>query len=99
MAAEHWQSFAQQNYFDKNGIFVSVVFSAPLLCAAMCSSPAGSRAGSLATAHLHNVELPSALMLCRFMLLNALRAASKMLIQVKTYELKAARRKKKPKES
>ena len=29
--AENWASFSTQNYFDKNGIFVSVVFSAPLL--------------------------------------------------------------------
>ena len=27
----NWQSLATQNYFDTNGIFVSTVFSAPLL--------------------------------------------------------------------
>ena len=29
--AEHWQSFSTQDYFDKNGVFVSVIFSAPLV--------------------------------------------------------------------
>ena len=27
----HWQSFASQPYFDKNGIFISAVLSAPLV--------------------------------------------------------------------
>lgn len=29
--AAHWQSFATQPYFDKQGIFISAVYSAPLL--------------------------------------------------------------------
>ena len=29
--AQHWQAFATQPYFDKNGIFVSTIYSAPLL--------------------------------------------------------------------
>jgi transmembrane protein 18 len=32
--SSHWQDFSTQNYFDKNGIFAGVLFSAPLL--AMC---------------------------------------------------------------
>lgn len=28
---QHWQSFAGQPYFDKNGIFISAVLSAPLV--------------------------------------------------------------------
>ena len=31
LAGENWASFAGQNYFDKNGVFISVMFSAPLL--------------------------------------------------------------------
>ena len=27
----HWQAFASQPYFDKNGIFISAVLSAPLV--------------------------------------------------------------------
>ena len=27
----HWQAFASQPYFDKNGIFMSAVLSAPLV--------------------------------------------------------------------
>jgi len=27
---QHWRSFAGQPYFDKNGIFISAVLSAPL---------------------------------------------------------------------
>lgn len=27
----HWQTFASQPYFDKNGIFISAVLSAPLV--------------------------------------------------------------------
>ena len=58
-AAKRWDTFARQNYFDKRGVFISVMYSAPLLCAAM------------------------------FLLLNALRSASKLLIQVKRQELRA----------
>jgi hypothetical protein len=32
---EHWQDFASQNYFDKNGAFISAVYSAPLLLMAL----------------------------------------------------------------
>ena len=28
---ERWQEFADQDYFDENGLFISVVFSGPLL--------------------------------------------------------------------
>lgn len=31
MAAQHWQLFAGQNYFDPQGIFTSALLSAPLL--------------------------------------------------------------------
>ena len=64
-AGQHWQSFARQNYFDKRGVFVSVMYSAPLLAAAL------------------------------LVLLNALRAASSLLVQVKKKELQAKRRKEK----
>ena len=30
-AAQHWQRFSTQNYFDPSGLFASVVFSGPLL--------------------------------------------------------------------
>ncbi|XP_066971416.1 transmembrane protein 18 [Macrobrachium rosenbergii] len=30
-AAEHWQSFSRQQYFDSQGLFISVVFSMPVL--------------------------------------------------------------------
>ena len=30
-AAIHWESFATQNYFDQNGIFLSIMLCAPLL--------------------------------------------------------------------
>jgi transmembrane protein 18 len=30
--SSHWKEFSRQNYFDKNGIFVGILFSAPLLC-------------------------------------------------------------------
>lgn len=63
-AGEHWQSFASQNYFDKRGVFISIMFSAPLLCVAM------------------------------FVLLNALRLASQLLVQVKRKEFANAQRKK-----
>ena len=62
--SRHWESFAGQNYFDKRGVFISVMYSLPMLCAAM------------------------------FVLLNALRAASSLLIQVKRKELRAAQRRK-----
>ena len=29
--AKNWQAFSTQNYFDKNGVFASVIFSSPLL--------------------------------------------------------------------
>ena len=29
--AENWETFSTQDYFDKNGVFVTVVFSAPLV--------------------------------------------------------------------
>jgi hypothetical protein len=58
LAGAHWQSFATQNYFDRRGVFVSVMYSAPLLCLAL------------------------------LVLLNALRAAGALLIQVKRKELR-----------
>ena len=58
-AAAHWQEFAGQNYFDKRGVFISLVFCAPLLAAAFA------------------------------ILINALHAASRLLIEVKKRELKA----------
>ena len=61
----HWAAFARQNYFDRRGVFISVMFSAPLLVLAL------------------------------FVLLNALRAASSLLVQVKKKELQAKRRKEK----
>jgi TRAP-type uncharacterized transport system fused permease subunit len=65
LARSHWEEFAGQNYFDKRGVFVSIMFSAPLLGVAM------------------------------FVLLNALRSASRLLIQVKRRELRAKARQKK----
>lgn len=29
--AQNWESFATQNYFDKSGIFISIMISTPLL--------------------------------------------------------------------
>jgi hypothetical protein len=29
--AQHWESFSTQNYFDKKGIFMGILFCAPLL--------------------------------------------------------------------
>jgi hypothetical protein len=29
--AEHWKSFASRNYFDRAGVFISVVWSGPLI--------------------------------------------------------------------
>lgn len=31
MAADRWRDFSTQNYFDKHGVFVSVILSAPML--------------------------------------------------------------------
>lgn len=31
LAAQHWQSFSKQQYFDSNGLFISTVFSIPIL--------------------------------------------------------------------
>ncbi|KAL1500885.1 hypothetical protein ABEB36_006307 [Hypothenemus hampei] len=31
MASSHWQIFSRQQYFDSNGLFISVVFSIPIL--------------------------------------------------------------------
>lgn len=31
LGAEHWRAFAGQDYFDKHGVFISVLWSAPLL--------------------------------------------------------------------
>ena len=33
LGRRHWRSFAGQNYFDANGIFVGVTVAAPLLLA------------------------------------------------------------------
>ena len=58
-AGERWRSFAGQDYFDKRGVFVSVMLSANLLVVAL------------------------------FVLLNALRTASSLLVKVKRKELQA----------
>ena len=31
IAAQHWETIATQNYFDKNGVFVAIVVCSPLL--------------------------------------------------------------------
>ncbi|XP_066251264.1 transmembrane protein 18 [Euwallacea similis] len=31
MASSHWKLFSRQQYFDSNGLFISVVFSMPIL--------------------------------------------------------------------
>lgn len=31
MAAKNWKEFSQEQYFDSNGLFISVVFNAPLI--------------------------------------------------------------------
>ncbi|XP_041360949.1 transmembrane protein 18-like [Gigantopelta aegis] len=31
-AAKYWKLFSNQQYFDSNGLFISVVFSMPILC-------------------------------------------------------------------
>ncbi len=31
LGGQHWRRFASQNYFDSHGLFVSLVFSCPLL--------------------------------------------------------------------
>jgi len=35
LGREHWRLIASQNYFDRNGAFISAVYSAPLLCMAL----------------------------------------------------------------
>merc|ERR1712194_738295 len=64
VAGENWESFAGQQYFDKRGVFVSVVLSTPLLFASF------------------------------FILINALRGAATLLIQVKKMEFKEDAKKK-----
>jgi len=34
--SENWEQFASQNYFDKRGVFVSLMISAPLLFISAC---------------------------------------------------------------
>ncbi|CAI7743120.1 unnamed protein product, partial [Closterium sp. NIES-54] len=34
-AAHHWKLFSRQNYFDQYGLFVSVLFSGPILVIAI----------------------------------------------------------------
>jgi hypothetical protein len=35
LAREHWELFSTQQYFDKTGVFTSLVFSAPLILIAL----------------------------------------------------------------
>ncbi|CAG8564247.1 8613_t:CDS:2 [Paraglomus brasilianum] len=32
LASHYWNYFARQNYFDKNGLFVTAIFAFPALC-------------------------------------------------------------------
>jgi transmembrane protein 18 len=66
--AAHWKEFAGQNYFDERGVFISVMYSTPMLLCAF------------------------------FLLLNALRSASALLIEVKKLQIKDERRKKRKQE-
>merc|ERR1712032_1200300 len=34
--AAHWRDFATQNYFDKGGVFVGVMYAAPLMLICLC---------------------------------------------------------------
>eukprot|EP00308_Calcidiscus_leptoporus_P023979 CAMPEP_0119375226 /NCGR_PEP_ID=MMETSP1334-20130426/34456_1 /TAXON_ID=127549 /ORGANISM="Calcidiscus leptoporus, Strain RCC1130" /LENGTH=166 /DNA_ID=CAMNT_0007393471 /DNA_START=21 /DNA_END=521 /DNA_ORIENTATION=- len=58
LGSRHWAAFASQNYFDPRGVFISVVYSAPLLVAAFG------------------------------MLINALRSAARLLVEVKKLQFK-----------
>mmetsp|Transcript_14092 Transcript_14092/g.23386 ORF Transcript_14092/g.23386 Transcript_14092/m.23386 type:complete len:175 (-) Transcript_14092:541-1065(-) len=59
LGAAHWQSFATQMYFDERGVFISAVFSVPLLTAAF------------------------------YILVNALRSAMRLLVDVKKMQVRA----------
>jgi len=32
LADHYWNYFARQNYFDKNGLFITAIFALPALC-------------------------------------------------------------------
>ena len=98
LGAAHWREFATQDYFDKSGVFVGATF-----CACVPRSPAPQRPGltrpgpSLARLRRappqHTARSP---LLCvsMFILLNALRGASKLLIEVKRKQIVAERKRK-----
>jgi len=32
LAQNNWQKFSKENYFDEGGVFISILFSFPILC-------------------------------------------------------------------
>lgn len=35
LGARHWREFATQNYFDRTGVFISLMFSLPIILIAL----------------------------------------------------------------
>ena len=104
LASTHWEKFSSQDYFDKRGVFMGPVNRRVLgistLWATLPSEyPRGTRGGA-ATRHWNAHEAPAhpqvfcapllALAFCQ--LINFLRLASKMLIEVKRNEFRTVAR-------
>lgn len=80
IAGRHWKEFAAQNYFDKNGVFISLFLSFPIVMIAL-GIMVKCGLGLCAWTHCRGG-------VCVLLQINAFISASRLLIVVKREELK-----------
>jgi hypothetical protein len=64
LGQDHWRLFASQDYFDKNGVFVTIVLSAPMLVLCFLMLLNGLYQVNIVYTHTHHMPCCTAHVLC-----------------------------------